>query len=360
MRILFVDSRIDGHHISYCRALINKSLDCGCNVALCTPQEIEVFDNRVHQIVFGENEKYYKWIMHIYNEAKRLKADIVHFLYGDHLYRYFGYELSKIGKIARVIITFHQVRRGFLHDISIRCISKRADCVVVHTDDLKDAFHSLKVSNVCHIEYPQFQESLITESKDNLRKNLGIVESDAKVLLALGATRMDKGLDILLKALNGVSSPFYLIIAGKEADFTLEFINREIINYKDRVILKLKFLSDLEFTECISCSDIVVLPYRKIFDGASGPLGEGVWQGKEIIGPNHKSLGRIITDHHLGKTFECESSESLQKCIDSACREKWVPDLKYEQYRKQLDPNVFATKYYNQYMNLLSGGQNGK
>lgn len=68
-------------------------------------------------------------------------------------------------------------------------------------------------------------------------------------------------------------------------------------------------MTDREFAEVIAASDIIALPYRKKFNGASGPLVEGVYLGKCIIGPNHGNLGKlfaiIIWDMFLKQKVLC-------------------------------------------------------
>lgn len=184
---------------------------------------------------------------------------------------------------------------------------------VVHTESLEKMLLEMGIKNVKHIEYPQFQKIAVPSTED-ARKQLRLKE-DIPVLLALGATRDDKGLDILLDALNFVNHDFQLLIAGKEESFSEEFIDEHTKKYSTKVTKLLKFLDDYEFAECLSAADFVVLPYRKCFDGASGPLGEGVVLGKTIIGPNHGSLGDIIEKNHLGYIFEAENINSLAKVI---------------------------------------------
>lgn len=72
-------------------------------------------------------------------------------------------------------------------------------------------------------------------------------------------------------------------------------------------------MTDEEFEMAIQAVDAIVLPYRKTFNGASGPLGEGVAKGKMIIAANHGSLGDIVEKNHLGYTFESENIEALKK-----------------------------------------------
>ena len=68
----------------------------------------------------------------------------------------------------------------------------------------------------------------------------------------------------------------------------------------------------------MSCVDIFVLPYRKEFDGASGPLTEAVVREKMIVSSDHGSLGKIVNSNHLGITFESENSKELEKALSRA------------------------------------------
>lgn len=72
-------------------------------------------------------------------------------------------------------------------------------------------------------------------------------------------------------------------------------INNMLMSILAVIKIKLKlicvFLSEEEFAYASEAADIIVLPYRKIFSGASGPLGEGVWKRKCIVGPMEGNLG---------------------------------------------------------------------
>ena len=175
-----------------------------------------------------------------------------------------------------------------------------------------------------------------------------------KTLLALGGTRKGKGLDILLEALKRVQEPFHLIIAGKEEDFKKDFILEHTITYTENVSLFLEFLTDEKFSLCLNAADIVVLPYRKVFDGASGPLGEGVWHYKMIVGPDHGSLGDIVKMNHLGKTFKSEDADVLSEVLNETIKMEWEPDEKYLEYRQSLDPAFFQKKYMKLYSDLTA------
>lgn len=344
MKVLLVDTFLKGHHLPYLNSLSELNED----IEIVIPHESEKVimpRDRIHYITVDKTDKlwYFKWLKLLRSLVEEIKPDIVHFLYGDDLYRYMGIGLREACIGCRIVVTFHQVRHSKLRDFGRKIYGKQLDAAVVHTKQLKRDFETLGVRNVYHVEYPQFSEA-VQIPQEEARKKLGI-ETTEKVLLTLGGTRWDKGLDILLDALTEVKAPFHLLVAGQELYFTREEIEKRSASYADKVTLILEFLSDVKFSQCLSAADIVVLPYRKSFDGASGPLGEGVWQNKMIIGANHGSLGRTIEENHLGMTFESENIQSLAEVLETALTTAFVRDDKYIQYREKISPKRFQREY---------------
>lgn len=356
MKVAFIDTALDGHHLSYMQSLV----ECVEESIVIVPQKTDSIVCRQYEVdcsfhmskKFGE---YMKWIREISDILGKEKPDIIHFLYGDALFRFFGIGLGGFNKIGNTITIFHHVRRSKSRDISNRKIAQKMDRVVVHTDSLMGTLEEIGISNGVHIEYPQFSNTKLIEQNKAL-KSLGIDKYEGKILLALGGTREDKGIDLLLEALNGIDEPFHLLIAGKEGFFTKEFIEEHSRTYADKVTMKLKFLDDEEFSLCLNAADIVVLPYRKIFDGASGPLGEGVAVGKMIIGPSHGSIGDLIRTYHLGLTFESENVDSLRESIQTALRTDWLRDDEYLKYQEILSTGRFQREYRELYESLVQRG----
>lgn len=349
MKVLLIDSRIDGHHLTYMKSIMEVLQEAKFETVVCIPVTIETLSKC--RLYIYNRENYFKWIYYIKKLIEKEKPDIVHFLYGDDLYPFFGAGLRMLKKYSKIIITLHQIRRSFLHDLSIKMIAKNADKVIVHTEVLKRDLNKINIFNIKKIEYPHFSKVKTIDKKKALGF-LGIKKCDAPVLVALGGTRYDKGLDILLKALVKVPYPFHLIIAGVENDFSKEFILKNIKTYKNKVTYILKFLSDAEFAYCLSASDIVCLPYRKSFDGASGPLGEGVALGKMVIGTDHGSLGDLIKTNHLGFTFKSENVDDLAIIINKAIKMKWHRDSKYLCYQQCISEKMFQENYIKQYYKL--------
>lgn len=348
MKIAFVDTSLDGHHLSYINCLINT--DKYESLAILPKRAKELDCRQIELTNFNfetKNIYYYKKLLDkIYFLLVDEKVNIVHFLYGDIFYRFFGFGLKKFEKF-NTIITFHHIRRSTLHEISIKRIFRKIHIGVVHTNSLIKDLNNIGISNVIHIEYPKFKG--IESNSKEYALNYFNLPKDIKIISAIGGTRFDKGLDILLTSLCKVKNPFYLLIAGAESTFKKQFILDKIDKYQNNVTLILHYLSDKDLAMCICATDIIILPYRYIFDGASGPLVEGVWSRKTIIGPNHGSLKDIIESNQLGFTFETENLDDLAKTIDEALEGKYSWNDKSEKYRMSLDSGVFKKEYYELY-----------
>lgn len=351
MKIFYIDTSTDGHHQEYASCLIGSN-------AITTNQVIALtayYDkyNIKQYIIKLEKKNIIKYLHEMFKLRKIIlneKPDIIHFLNGDIFYKHFGIGLKMFIKY-NTIITFHHIRRSKLRDISIKHIFKKIDVGIVHTKSILNDLIKMNINNVNHVEYPYFcdRENLIQEMT---KEQFGF-KKENPVLLALGGTRYDKGLDILLEALNYVKEPFQLLIAGKEEWFKSEFIKEKIINYNNNTVVVLKYLTNDEVNKCIQVSNIIVLPYRKVFNGASGPLTKGVALQKMIIGPNHGSLRQIINENHLGYTFEAENIQSLANTISLALKSDFIYDNFAIKYRDSLTPDRFY-KAYNKIYNSFS------
>jgi glycosyltransferase involved in cell wall biosynthesis len=243
----------------------------------------------------------------------------------------------------------HCLRDGFLNTLSAKRIASSVDKVVLHSEFLKDKLSEYGKNNGFHIEYPNFKKSPYTKEED---KKYYSLNENIPVLGCIGETRSDKGLDIMLEALKYVKQPFQLLVAGKPVHFDEAYIKEKSEGYADRVHTKLEFLSDEDFLRAVNASDIITVPYRKVFNAASGPLGEGVALGKCIIGPSHGNLCDSIVKNHLGYTFESENAEALANVLEEALAKNFVPDEEYEKYKETLNVSYFLKSYNDLYNSL--------
>lgn len=350
MKVMFVNMSLDGHHLDYINALCRID---GIDPVVVLDKKTDKISARqiaIEDCVFGSMKlnEHLKWIRRVEKVVKTEKPDVIHFVWGDSFYRFFGLGFWKLCKKYKCCVTFHQIRKSTAHQISIKLYSKIFDSIVVHTCSLKSYLDKRGIKNVVHIEYPNFRKN-VTITSNEARKRLG-VQTEAPVLLSLGGTRVDKGLDILLDALGQVKEPFYLLIAGAEQGINRETIEEKIKAYKGQVKMVLRYLSIEEVDLCLIAADYIVLPYRKAFDGASGPLAEGVGYGKCIVGANHGSLGKLIEEHHIGYTFESEDCTSLAEVLTQALKKEFEYDEYAKDYRESLTVDNFQKSYFNVYL----------
>ena len=346
MKVLYVDIETGGHHQTYLKALMD--IPEKENV-LVLPEKIEGL--KAKQYVFRKTDffnkkllEYYKWTEEVKGIIKTEKPDVVHFLYGDVFYKYFGLGLEGLKKKYKVVNTIHALKKGKVGIVSLKRIMRLSSVGVVHTDAIFNEVKDAGIENIVHIEYPHFSTGYDID-KAGARKYYGLSEN-AFALGCIGGTRYDKGLDILLKALQGVNGDFELLIAGAEDAIKREIIEELARPYRDRVKLHLNFLTDEEFEMAIQAVDAIVLPYRKTFNGASGPLGEGVAKEKMIIAANHGSLGDIVEKNHLGYMFESENCEDLKKVLNTALQRRF---FKYDaidlNYINKISISAFQKEY---------------
>lgn len=349
MKILYVDISLRGHRVMYLKALAEKNAGC---VALLPEESSEIPCKQV-LMTSGYDKKrnlnnYIRWISEIKKIVKSESIEAVHFLCGDALYKFFGINLGTIP--VKTIITYHHVQFSKVRNISLKRIFEKTDMGVVHTDHLKESINRVGIDNVIKIEYPVFGDSTEINAL-YAKKKIGL-PCDRPCIVVLGGTQRYKGLDILLQALKKVQYPFYLYITGLERDFTLDYIKQETAEYADSVGYCMKRLSDEEYKLALSATDYIVLPYRFEFDGASGPMIEGVWNRKYIIGAEHGSMGSIIKKYNLGRTFKTEDSNDLARVLNDVLAKKETWSYEAEKFRTEITVEHFLESYSNLYANI--------
>lgn len=349
MKILYVDVILNGHHKPYLKGLLNDPMN-NMEKVLLIPKDEEDFGVKKYeyqkQYDYRKVRDYRQWLSEVVAVIKKEKPDVIHFLYGDVLYRHFGIGLNGL-KAKKTIVTFHQFRRNRIVDMSLKCIFKKISYGIVHTEYLKKELNGIGIQNVVHIEYPQLYD-FETETKEQACKYWKL-DPNIPVLGVIGETRYYKGFDILLESLKNVDGNYQLLIAGKEGYFDRAYIDKNIENYKDKVTLALKFLSDKELCTAIAACDYVLLPYRKRFDGASGPLTEAVWARRLVIATDHASLGDIVDRNKLGITFQAENAQALTNAISEALNKKATWNETAEKYRNKIELKTFQGEYRNLY-----------
>lgn len=282
-------------------------------------------------------------------QAKKYTGNsIIHFLTSDKIY-FIPYCRKLETDNLKIVATLHRVPNNFLLKLLLKNFAKKISQIVVLSDSLERRLRELGITNVSTILHPTFYDYSKFSQKD-ARLRLGL-PCDKIVISALGGTRFDKGLDILIDALNGLSnenkSKVVLNIAGREQDFSKEFIENRLSPSINRNI-QLKNLSDDEFCMNVISSDWVAVPYRKTFQGVSGPMVEALSQGIPVIVPRMSSLDFFCRQFNGGIKFNTEDINSLQDVLTDIATGLKIKVVNTE----RLSINEFVQSHLNLYMRL--------
>lgn len=341
MKIYLVDNANDGHHKVY-QDTLNK-----INNTQILNKIINFTDLKENFIkAYKERSTFLKYV-----NSKTNKGDIIHLLYIDSLYKCPLID-KKLNRDKKYIGTLHWVPKDAFRQNLLKRFSKKIELIIVHSEFLEEELNKIGIKNVKTIEYPSF----ININNKNIKKDKEL--KDKIVISCLGGTRKDKGLDILSEAFKFIDSKckekIVFNICGIEQDIKYDDIMMSAKENNINVICKNKFLTEEEYEEEIYKTDVILLPYRKIFTGNSGPMTDGIYADKFILGPNNGNLGYLIKKYNLGSTFIQENCNDLAREIEKISQ---VEVKKTHKYKYELSIDKFNEKYTDIY-NYLEKGKN--
>lgn len=357
-KILMCDLRNIGHHFIY-NSTIMMNLKTNYKIIYFT----NILDNQKkmklnnENIVYKEvkiveyNNKilkqlsYFQFLFKAYKYAVKNKFDSIHFFTLDFILlpvlilNFF----FKMQTTATLHWYPNNKLKGKLLRLVIRCSLMK---LVVHGEYIKMQVAQLTdnkyIDKIISIDYPSLTDKIIRKD-NNINK-----QNDEKVLLYFGEMRYDKGIDILISSLKHIKNNYKLIIAGRPMYFTEEYLT-DLLHDFTNVTPYLGFVPDDIAEEYFTLADIVVLPYRKIFNGQSGPLTDGVKHNCLIIAPNIGQIGYTVEKYLLGVTYEAENSIALANSIDY-CIENYGTIMtehckNFEYYNEITTVSTFIQKY---------------
>ena len=141
-----------------------------------------------------------------------------------------------------------------------------------------------------------------------------------QIILFFGGIRPNKGLDVLLKALEIVKSQncrILLVIAGGLLGrFSFESYS-DIIKksgLSKHIQTFIKFIPEEDVDDFFAASDLVVLPYLK-FEAQSGVLLRAYAHRKPVVVSNVGAMGELVSADNVGLVVEPGAKEPLAEAI---------------------------------------------
>ena len=237
----------------------------------------------------------------------------------------FDFLLTKFLRM-KVVYTIHDVvsfneKRNF--NFLNNFLYMFADKILTHNRFSKDILCNIniniktKIDIIPHGNYTSFIN--LYEDQNKSREKLSFPK-DKKILLFFGMIKKVKGLDVLLKALKDVISvnkDIVLVIAGKvwNHDFSVYQSLIDEHNLSDHCIVHNNFISHHDLDFYYSSADLVVLPYKKIYQ--SGVLMMSLSYEKPVLVSDLSPLTEIIIDNETGFVFKSGDSVSLSNKLIS-------------------------------------------
>ncbi|OOC59306.1 glycosyltransferase family 4 protein [Paenibacillus ihbetae] len=336
-KTLFFDTTCSGHRSSYDLSLmkgVSQVREVLFVSKITNQMSVSLEEEGIQYVSITTSKKHHllhdlSLLIQMVRIARRSKIKHIHLLYLDSL-------LILLLILAPFLWIFNFKITGTLHWspnkfikrllLKILILGKTLQNIVVHGDYTKDRIRELlgnrREDCVFSIPYPHLHNTGQTNPENGLPpdERARIEQLERPFLLLFGGLRYDKGADLLIESLKHIQNRrFTLLIVGKEEYFDHQFIERELegTELKNHVFLKLGYVPDEEVSYYFAMTDAVVLPYRRIFTGQSGPLTEGAANRKFIIGPDHGELGYTIKTYDLGFTYAVEDTNDLANMIQT-------------------------------------------
>jgi D-inositol-3-phosphate glycosyltransferase len=258
--------------------------------------------------------------------ARISSCNVFHYhIFGFSILVLFNMVLAKL-LFAKIVLTIHDVRSFSDSNVSsfyTRLIYFFSDSILTHNRFSKHEilkFHEplqSKISIIPHGNYLPFIKTQHDQESSRRRLDISL---DSKVLLFFGMIKKVKGLDLLLRAMPKIieeNSEVILLIAGKpwKDDFSKYHNLINDLHINSNCLLHIKFISYDDVEYYYSASDIVVLPYNKIYQ--SGVLMMSLSYGKPVVLSDLDSFKEIIEDKKSALLFKSGDVKSLANIINN-------------------------------------------
>ena len=220
------------------------------------------------------------------------------------------------------IVTLHDVStfHGKNNQLIARVILNLIHSIILHNQFSKVKLIDLhphienKISIIPHGNYSNYVK-IYSKSKAIEKLNL---DHNYKYILFFGQIKRVKGLDVLIKALDKVRTKNInckLIIAGKiwKDDFSNYITLIQKLGLSNHIISHIHYISNQDVEKYFNASDMVVLPYREIFQ--SGVLLMALSYKKPVIVSDIMGMTDIVSNRKTGLTFKNGDHVELANCI---------------------------------------------
>jgi len=263
--------------------------------------------------------------------AKFSGVKICHFhLFHVNILVFFDFILTKILGM-KVVYTIHDIvsfENKKSNNRWSNWIYMKSDKILTHNSFSKRIFDNYYtapkygVDIIPHGNYIPFLN--IQKDKNKSRDRLSIPKNRT-VLLFFGIIKKVKGLEVLLESLNKVvdkNPNLLLVIAGRTWQNDFSYYQKIIDKHSlsDYCLIHNKFIPHDEVKHYYAASDLVVLPYKRIYQ--SGVLMMSLSYEKAVLVSDLEPLTDLIKDNDTGFVFKSGDDYSLSSKLNNILSDK--------------------------------------
>ena len=227
---------------------------------------------------------------------------------------------------GKVVLTVHDVSsfsNSSNSSVIGKLVYKLTDRIITHNEFSKSEIINVNanlsscISIVPHGNYTPFIN--VQYDKEKSKEQLSI-PNNRRILLFFGMIKKVKGLEFLLSALKSVikqNPDVLLVIAGKPWENNFSAYQKIIDenNLSEYILLHAKFIPQEDVEHYYCASDLVVLPYKKIYQ--SGVLMMALSYERPVLVSDLPPLKEIISDNENGFLFKTENVSDLSAKLNS-------------------------------------------
>lgn len=271
-------------------------------------------------------------------------SPIFHILWHTRIVEYFDRTalllyMKLLGK--KIALTAHNVNAGrrdgkdsLLNRLTLRIQYRLVDHIFVHTERMKSELmdeYGVSEISVTVMAYPVNNVIPDTSLSCAQAKQKCGLSADNKTMLFFGRICTYKGIEYLLEAFQQLAEKdekYRLVIAGeanKGAEDYLRQIDEMVVNHDGKVISHTRFIPDDEIEIYFKAADVLVLPYKDIFQ--SGVLFLAYSFGLPVIATDVGSFREAISEGKTG--FVCKPCDAadLARVIEQYFNSSLFRDL---------------------------------
>jgi glycosyltransferase involved in cell wall biosynthesis len=260
---------------------------------------VHFFTGVLKSVFYGRKNKVQNVLVHIFStEIKDVVTTLIASLFFKNLI-IISHDISGFNKGDSNL--FKGIIYSLANKIIVHNAFSKVELLKSFEDDLKI---NSKINVIPHGSFLSLPDPKVT--RELARQKMGF-SANKKYILFFGQIKKVKGLDRLIRSFSKCeSTDLELVIAGKpwkdNFDKYQELINEYELHGK--INLQIRFIEDDEREYFFKACDVLVLPYRKIYQ--SGVLLMAMSYGIPVIASNLEPNAEIISHGVNGWLFDTE------------------------------------------------------